>query len=158
MAKEIASLTPTECWNLLGDKEFGRLAYQLDGQVHIAPINYAVDDRRLVFRTAEGNKLRGVLQNSDVVFEIDHIGAEWAASIVLRGNACELEHEEALWADQLRLRPWISSEKPHVIAISPTEVSGYRFRLHQPWQSMLPQPSDRSPRLSSPVPEKLGQR
>lgn len=139
MVNEIGTLTPTECWDLLGDKEFGRLAYQLDGEVHIAPINYAIDGRRLLFRTAEGNKLLGVLQNAEVVFEVDDIGTEWAASIVLRGNASELDREEALWADQLRLRPWVRSEKQHVVAISPTEVSGFKFRLHQPWQSMLPQ-------------------
>ncbi|WP_168583046.1 pyridoxamine 5'-phosphate oxidase family protein [Gephyromycinifex aptenodytis] len=140
MAKEIVSFTPDECWDLLGSKEFGRLAYQLDGQVNIAPINYAVEDRRLVFRTGEGNKLLGVLQNPDVVFEVDDIGPEWAASIIVRGKASELAHEEALWADQMRLRPWIRSEKQHVVVISPTEVSGMKFRLHQPWKSMFPQP------------------
>src|SRR5690606_29315839 len=58
-----------ECWERLASKEFGRLAYHLLDEVHIVPINYAVDGKRLIFRTTEGSKLLGVVMHSDVAFE-----------------------------------------------------------------------------------------
>ena len=139
MPTDVASLTREECWELLQREEFGRLAYSLDGETYIVPINYAVDEGRLVFRTAEGSKLSAILQGGTVAFEIDDIGTEWAASVIVRGPATELSEEEARWADQLRLRPWIRSEKQHVVALTPNELSGLRFRLHRPWTSMFPQ-------------------
>lgn len=141
MAKEMTSLTQDECWNKLRQQEFGRLAFHHNDEVHLVPINYAVDDRtrRIVFRTGEGSKLSAILRNGDVAFEVDDIGPDRAVSVVLRGRARELPHDEAVWCDQLRLRPWIASEKQHVIALEPTEVSGLSFRLHRPWRSILPE-------------------
>lgn len=139
MPTDVVSFTRDECWELLRKEEFGRLAFTLHDEAHIVPINYAVDDERLVFRTAAGNKLTAILQGGVVAFEVDDIGSEWAASVIVRGTARELPTEEALWADQLRLRPWLRSEKQHVVAITPSEISGLRFRLHRPWTSMFPQ-------------------
>ena len=67
----VQELHPEECWEFLRAHEFGRMAFHLADEVHIAPINYAVDGKRLVFRTAEGSKLLGVVMNEDVAFEID---------------------------------------------------------------------------------------
>jgi hypothetical protein len=53
----VTELTSEECWEMLRDEEFGRLAYRLVDAVHITPINYAVESGSLLFRTAEGNKL-----------------------------------------------------------------------------------------------------
>lgn len=133
-------LSEDECWQLLDREEFGRIAYHLADEVHIAPINYAVDVGRLVFRTAEGSKLLGVVMDSDVAFEIDHINedAEEAWSVIVRGRAKILEGAEAREADNLRLRPWVPAQKHNVVAITPQEVSGRRFRLARPWRSMLP--------------------
>ena len=59
------------CWQMLHDEEFGRLAFHLADEVHLVPINYAVDQfRRIVFRTDEGSKLLGLTMNADVAFEI----------------------------------------------------------------------------------------
>ncbi len=76
-------LHPDECWEFLAAREFGRLAYHLIDEVHIVPINYAVDDRRLVFLTAEGSKLLGLTMNSDVAFEVDEIEGEQAVSVIV---------------------------------------------------------------------------
>ncbi len=51
----VTELTSAECWQMLRDEEFGRLAYRLVDEVHITPINYAVQESSLLFRTAEGN-------------------------------------------------------------------------------------------------------
>lgn len=133
-------LTETECWQLLHQEEFGRMAYHLADEVHIAPVNYATDRGRLVFRTAEGSKLLGVVMNEDVAFEIDRIDdeAESAWSVIARGHARILEGQDHRDADNLRLRPWTSSNKHNVVAIDVTEVTGRRFHLARPWQQMIP--------------------
>ncbi|WP_298887320.1 pyridoxamine 5'-phosphate oxidase family protein [uncultured Serinicoccus sp.] len=132
------TLSERECWDLLASHEFGRLAYHLTDEVHIAPLNYAVDRDRLVFRTAEGSKLLGVVMDSDVAFEIDQVDddAETAWSVVARGTAAVLEGQEAREADNLRLRPWVGTDKFNVVAITVTEVSGRRFALSRPWRHL----------------------
>jgi hypothetical protein len=133
-------LPEDECWARLEATEFGRMAYHLADEVHIAPVNYAVADRRIVFRTSEGSKLLGVVMNEDVAFEIDRIEdeAENAWSVIARGKASILEGQEARDTDNLRLRPWVSSEKFNVVAIEVSEISGREFHLARPWRHMLP--------------------
>lgn len=129
----VSQLTEEQCWELLERHEFGRLAFHLVGEVHITPINYTVDAERLVFRTAEGSKLLGVVMNDDVAFEIDDIDEEQATSVVLRGTAEVLEGSDREVVDSLPLRPWVDTSKSIVVAIKPSEVTGRRFRLHRPW-------------------------
>src|SRR5687767_14260754 len=79
----VTELTSDECWEMLRGEEFGRLAYRLVDEVHITPINYAVDGGSLLFRTAEGNKLLAVVMGSEVAFEIDRYGETSARSVVV---------------------------------------------------------------------------
>lgn len=135
----IAPMSEDEAWEALRSHEFGRLAYHLLDEVHIVPINYAVDSRRrLIFRTAEGSKLLGVVMNADVAFEIDQYDDDQAMSVVARGRAAQLEGSEAYVADDLPLRPWVPTEKYNIVAIDVSEVTGRRFRLDKPWTHMHP--------------------
>ena len=133
-------LSEQECWARLEATEFGRLAYHLADEVHIAPVNYAVDQREIVFRTAEGSKLLGVVMNQDVAFEIDDVveEEERAWSILVRGTARILEGQDARDADNLRLRPWVDYDKFNVVAITVQELSGREFRLSRPWRHLIP--------------------
>ncbi len=142
MAEPTTPLGPQECWALLRAHEFGRLAFHLAEQVHITPINYAVDvadDRRtLLFRTAEGSKLLGVVMNDDVAFEIDAYDAEQAWSVIVRGRARKLDEDEEHRAENVPLRPWVGTDKYNVVEIAVTEISGRRFDLSRPWLHILP--------------------
>ena len=128
----VTELPEEECWKLLCKQEFGRLAFHLVGEVHIVPINYVVDARRLFFRTAEGSKLLGITMNMDVAFEVDEIDEKAARSVVLRGRARQLRADEADRAEQLPLRPWVPGAKDNMVSIEPTEVTGRVFRLDLP--------------------------
>jgi uncharacterized protein len=125
-----------ECWELLRAQELGRLAFTVVDELHITPINYAVDGQTLLFRTAAGNKLFGVELGGEVAFEIDDIGEDEATSVVVRGRARHLEEDEEHRADNLPLRPWVGSDKPNVVEIVPTDVTGRRFPLSRPWLRM----------------------
>lgn len=132
-------LSADECWSLLHSHEFGRLAFHLGPEVHLTPVNYAVDEGTLLFRTAPGNKLVGVLMNPDVVFEIDEIGEHGAVSVLVRGEARRLDEDEAHRAERVPLRPWVRTRKDEVVEIRPDEVTGRAFRLHRPWTHLIPE-------------------
>lgn len=134
----IGVMTPDECWDMLRSHEFGRLAFHLAGEVHLTPINYAVDHDTLLFRTAEGSKLLAVEMNPDVAFEIDEVDEEHASSVVVRGNARHLGEDEEHRAENVPLRPWVPTLKYDVVEIRPTELSGRRFELSRPWLHLRP--------------------
>lgn len=135
----VRELTTDECWALLGAHEFGRLAFHLGPEVHLTPINYAVDEGTLLFRTAAGNKLVGVLMNADVVFEIDDYDEHSAVSVIVRGVARRLDEDQAHRAENVPLRPWVPTRKDEVVEIRPTEITGRAFHLYRPWRHVVPQ-------------------
>lgn len=138
MTGRVTEMTEADCWEMLRRHELGRLAYRDGDTVQIAPLNYAVQGRSIVFRTAEGSKLSGIRGHSDVAFEIDETTDEAAMSVICRGNAVEVSGDEALMVEQLRLRPWVRAVKHHVVRIDIEEISGRFFMLTKPWLHMVP--------------------
>lgn len=131
-------LSTEECWELLRADEFGRLAYRMSDEVHLVPINYAIDADTILFLTGEGNKLLGVTMHPEVVFEIDAYDDERAHSVIVRGLARRLEEDEEHRAENVPLRPWVSTPKYNVVEITPTQISGFAFVLERPWLHARP--------------------
>ena len=134
----VTELSPDECWEMLREEEFGRLAFRLVDEVHITPINYAVDGETLLFRTAEGSKLLSVVMGGDVAFEVDRYGEESARSVVVRGSARLLPEDEAHRSENVPLRPWVPTLKYNVVEITPRVMSGRAFTLERPWLHLRP--------------------
>lgn len=137
----VLELDDDECWDFLRSQELGRLAFQLAGEIHIVPINYAVDGRTLLFRTAPGEKLLSVVLGTAVAFEVDRFTDEEARSVVVRGSARLLDEEEAHRAELVPLRPWIGTEKYDVVELAPEVTTGRAFHLDRPWLHMAPHES-----------------
>jgi len=135
----VHDMTADECWELVRTQEFGRLAFHLADQVHITPINYAVDGETLLFRTAEGSKLLAVVMNPDIAFEIDSYDEDEAWSVIIRGTARHLDEFEEHRAENVPLRPWVPTLKYDVVEITPREISGRRFDLNRPWLHITPE-------------------
>ncbi|MCB1026545.1 MAG: pyridoxamine 5'-phosphate oxidase family protein [Microthrixaceae bacterium] len=119
-----------ECWELLRSRQTGRIGLLTGTHPEIFPINYAVMDRRIVFRTAAGTKLRALENHAAVCFEIDHSDVEsrtgW--SVLVKGQAAELSRDEDLRrAAELPLDLWLVGHKNHWFAIRPSEVTGRRI-------------------------------
>ncbi len=132
----VTRLTQDECWQMLREEEFARLAFRLVDEVHITPINYAVDHQTLLFRTGEGNKLLAVAMDSEVALEIDRYDDESASSVVVRGSARILPEDQERRADNVPLRPWVGSPKYNVVEISPRVITGRAFELSRPWMHL----------------------
>jgi uncharacterized protein len=125
-------LTPTQCWDLLQSAEVGRLAVTIGRHPDIFPVNFIVDDRSVVFRTAEGTKLAASVLGEAVAFEIDgyDIAAGQAWSVVAKGRAEEIETMDELFAaEDLPLFPWHTSPKRRYVRIHPEELTGRRFEV-----------------------------
>ena len=123
-------MTDEEAWAFLGSHEFGRLAFHLAGEVHITPINYCADRGRLIFRTAEGNKLFTVTINSEVAFEVDGWDGTGGWSVITHGRGEEVTAaSEVERLESLPLRPWVPVVKTHWVRITPTQITGRQFHF-----------------------------
>lgn len=125
-------LTPEQCWELVGQVEVGRMAVAVAGDVDIFPINFAIDDGAIVFRTAEGTKLVEIVLAGRVAFEVDGYEPEHgrAWSVVLKGHAENLERFDDLYhAQELPLFPWNASPKERFVRLRPDRITGRRFTV-----------------------------
>ena len=75
-----------ECWDLLAGVALGRLVTSVDGRPEIFPVNYAVQHRTVLFRTAEGTKLVSAAINNHVVFEADDHNVAEGWSVIVKGT------------------------------------------------------------------------
>ncbi len=126
-------LTEEQCWSLLGSVEVGRLAVAAAGEVDIFPVNFLINERTIMFRSAEGTKLVEVVLAGRVAFEIDGYDPERgrAWSVVCKGQAELLDKWDDIYAAQdLPLFPWNHSPKERFVRITPYELSGRRFTVY----------------------------
>lgn len=130
----VVELSDDRSWELLRRNSLGRLAYHLADEVHIAPVNYAVMDDRVLFRTTAGSKLVAVIINADVAFEVDELDPETlrATSVVARGVASRLDLAQIRALGAEGPHPWVGWETDEVVAIRLTTLSGRSFVLQRP--------------------------
>ena len=128
-------LDDAECWRLLDDARFGRLAVAAAGELDIYPLDFAVDGTDVVFRTAEGTKLVEVVLTDLVALEADHrdVATGQAWSVVVKGTPRLLERFDEIYAAQsLGIRPWVAAPRERFVRITRTRISGRRFSRGSP--------------------------
>lgn len=128
---EIESLSESECWSYLRGQELGRVTVAARGRVHVFPVNYAVGDGSIVFRTAPGTKLDDG-PSSLSCFEVDgysgHSLEGW--SVMAFGRLEEItraEDEPSVALRRLPIRPVAPGSRMHWIAMRVNEVTGRYF-------------------------------
>ena len=127
-SQPISILSETECWQLLSSVSLGRLVTSVDGEPAIFPVNFVVQHRTVLFRTAEGTKLVSAAINNQVLFEADDHGIEEGWSVIVKGTARILRTDEEIdEAEHAQLLSWIATVKQHYIRIRPLSVTGRRF-------------------------------
>lgn len=130
-----SELDEIDCYERLRGEDVGRLAVSIKNIPDIFPINFVVDKRTIVFRTAEGTKLAAALLGSGVAFEVDGYdsAAGLAWSVVVKGRAVEVEKMDDLFhVEELPLFPWHAGPKLRFVRIVPSEVTGREFRVIAP--------------------------
>ena len=134
MSDHVDGRTPTrhlseeECWQRLAEAPYGRVAMSAAGEVDVFPVNHAVDNRTIVFRTSAGTKLLELTIHDRVAFQIDGFTDTEAFSVVIKGVAQEFDRQgEVYQAETLGVTPWAPEEKDRWVRITPTEVHGRLF-------------------------------
>jgi len=135
-------LSTQQCWELLSSVEVGRLAVAAAGDIDIFPLNFAIDDGAVMFRTAEGTKLVEVVLAGRVAFEVDGYepghGRAW--SVVVKGGAELLDRwSDIHHAQDLPLFPWNASPKERFVRIVPDTMTGRRFTVRATRDGQAPQ-------------------
>jgi nitroimidazol reductase NimA-like FMN-containing flavoprotein (pyridoxamine 5'-phosphate oxidase superfamily) len=137
MTTELRPLEQDECLALLRQCRVGRLAVVVNGQPHLVPLNYAIDEQGvIVFRTAELTKATEA-SLSMVAFEVDDIDLEhhtgW--SVAVHGRALDITHAIDAESERLRrlpVRPWAPGERDQWFKITPSEITGRRLAAAAP--------------------------
>lgn len=126
----VTILSVSECWELLAGVSLGRLVTAVDDQPEIFPVNFVVQRKTVLFRTAQGTKLASSAMNNQVLFEADRYDADAGWSVIVKGVARTL-HTQAEFdeAERAQLLSWIPTEKQHYVRVLPRSVTGRRFRF-----------------------------
>jgi nitroimidazol reductase NimA-like FMN-containing flavoprotein (pyridoxamine 5'-phosphate oxidase superfamily) len=131
--ESLVVLDPDTCWDLLAGEEVGRLAVAVAEHPDIFPVNFAVVDGTLVFRTAEGTKLLAIAIGPSVAFEVDgydpEAGIAW--SVVVKGQAEEVPSYEQIEDLAFPVFPWSATPKGRFVRVVPEEITGRRFHVVQ---------------------------
>lgn len=116
-----------KCYRLLAGETVGRVVYMDGALPAVAPVNYALDGKCVVFRTAPTSRLALGTVDQVVAFEVDSLDIEvrtgW--SVVVTGIARALtEPREIARAGALGLAPWAGGRRELFVAITPGVVTG----------------------------------
>lgn len=126
----IEILSESECWKLMSASSLGRLVTSVGGEPEIFPVNFVVQNRTVLFRTAEGTKLSSAVINKNVLFEVDDHNSVEGWSVVIRGLARTLRTDDEIdEAERAQMLPWTATVKPHYVRIRPLRVTGRRFHF-----------------------------
>jgi uncharacterized protein len=130
----VAALSDDECWTLLARMTLGRLVTCVNGRPEIFPVNYVVQRRTILFRTAEGTKLASTAVNNQIVFEADDHNVAEGWSIIVKGTARLLRTGKDIdEAERAQVLSWTAPEKKtHYVRVAAETITGRRFQFGSP--------------------------
>lgn len=123
----LAHLTSTECWDRLGSRGVGRIALPVDPCPVVFPVNYGVDARTIVYRTALGGPA-ALEAGAAVSFQVDRMDERLSNgwSVLATGRAERVDDPAAVraLADRVVAEPWAGGDRSLWMRIRPDTVSG----------------------------------
>lgn len=123
-------LTAAECDHLLAATPIGRVAFLLDGEPQIFPINYRYANGSIVVRTTVGSKLEAAEMHHRFAFEVDHWDPDshtgWSVMAHGSGEVVD-DQEEIRRLEALGLESWAEGEASDVwVRIRLDDITGRR--------------------------------
>ena len=161
MVPKLDVLSREECLALLATVPIGRVGVTMNALPVVLPVNFAVLDGDIVFRTVDGTKFYAAATGTVLAFEVDSYDPDGTSgwSVVIQGaskvvtDPSELDRVRRLIVD-----PWaVDGSADRAVRISSSLISGRRFRRHP----STPAPSglaarpegDASPRQRTAAPD-----
>jgi uncharacterized protein len=123
-------LEDDECLKLLSSVPVGRLVFTLGGLPVIRLVNFFVDDRTVIFATADGDKYRAAERGDVVAFEVDEVDPErhlgW--TVTATGRLSVVDPDEAAIIERTRpIRPWAPNQDRNHIRLAIEVLEGRRL-------------------------------
>jgi uncharacterized protein len=123
-------LSRPECVHLLSAGVVGRVALSAPDGPRIVPVNYAVHDDAIVFRTSPYSEMTRHGWDSELAFEVDELdhATFQGSSVVARGRGHVVEDPDevadiqASWAP----RPWAGGSRSVYVKLPWRELTGRR--------------------------------
>lgn len=124
-------LTEQECRDLLSRHVVGRVALSTPGGPRIVPVNYALHDDSIVFRTAPYSELGTYGWDAELAFEIDHIDEEkhsgWSVVALGRGSLIEDSDELGKIRGRMDPHPWAGGSRQLYMRLTLRTLTGRRI-------------------------------
>jgi nitroimidazol reductase NimA-like FMN-containing flavoprotein (pyridoxamine 5'-phosphate oxidase superfamily) len=124
----VRQLVLDECWHMLGRTGVGVLGTSTGGRPDLFPINYLVDGRTLLFRSAPGTKVADLEVTPHAAFAAQGRDDEGHWSVVVRGTVDILtDAVEVVGSGALELASWAPGSKRVFLRLVPGTVTGRRI-------------------------------
>jgi nitroimidazol reductase NimA-like FMN-containing flavoprotein (pyridoxamine 5'-phosphate oxidase superfamily) len=126
----MVEMSVDECYARLKEMTVGRVAFDSGDGLTILPVNYILDGRSVVVRTAPYTQL-AAHKSGPIAFEVDDLDPEFKRgwSVLFVGHAWPMEDVDELM--ELRagreLEPWAPGPRNLFIKITPGRVTGRRI-------------------------------
>jgi nitroimidazol reductase NimA-like FMN-containing flavoprotein (pyridoxamine 5'-phosphate oxidase superfamily) len=131
---KLEELSRSECLRLLASVSVGRVGLSVKALPAVLPVNFALLDGEVVFRTAEGTKFHAAVAGRVLAFEADHYDPDGLSgwSVLVQGvSRVVTEPTELQRTQQLTVEPWAVDGADRIVRITSTLVSGRRFQRYQ---------------------------
>lgn len=139
---EPVELTLEECLELLNAGVLGRVAMSTPMGPRIVPVNYAMYEDQIVFRTTPYSELGTYGWNTDLAFEVDHIDYEkhqgWSVVAIGRSSLIEDSDELADIRSHWDPTPWAGGRRHLYVKIRWRDLTGRRIGGDWSRGSMMP--------------------
>jgi nitroimidazol reductase NimA-like FMN-containing flavoprotein (pyridoxamine 5'-phosphate oxidase superfamily) len=137
----VEPMDEAECLRLISAGGVGRIGYTGRFGPTVVPVNYALHEGTIVFRTGQhspmGEDLRTGIEHAEskVAFEIDELNPPtregW--SILIQGSAHPVDSEaERASVVQSGVESWAGGEKELFVRVVPIRITGRRIRRAGP--------------------------
>lgn len=126
----VIELSDDRCWELIAGAGIGRLGISISDLPEIFPVNYFSGGQSVVFRSAVGTKLQGLVSNRHVVFEVDSVGDLHNWSVTIKGVAVVKDSTYVNRPAEDALPPWNPVSEFFFVEVVPTEITGRQFEHH----------------------------
>jgi nitroimidazol reductase NimA-like FMN-containing flavoprotein (pyridoxamine 5'-phosphate oxidase superfamily) len=128
---KIGTLPEDECRILLSTTTVGRIAFVNDEGQQLVPVNFAMIDGVIYFRTLPDGFLAQLARgHDDVAFGVDYHTDTYRHgwNVTVKGAASEVDDRATINTvlSHERLRPWAGGVRPMVIRVSIDSIAGRR--------------------------------
>lgn len=128
-------LNDDEARELLTHSDVGRVGVTMGAIPAIFPVNYAVIDDAIVFRTAPGSKLSAATAGAVVAFEVDDYDRTdrtgWSVLVVGRSEVVH-DLDTTFKVLDSGLEPWVDGFRSAIVRVSIEMISGRRIVRPRP--------------------------